>query len=159
VLLAVTLVACAGSAPSTSPDDAPGDEPLAFSGRTLDGGRFDGREVDGDVLLWFWAPWCPRCNASAPHLAAVMADRPDVTYIGIPGHDSDAAMQDFVDRHGLQAMTQVVDDNGDLWALFGVRVQPVWILLPDGGDPVTVHGPLERDGLADHVTAAFGDAA
>lgn len=44
-----------------SPDpDRPvdGDEGLlAFTGRQLDGGTFDGSAVTGDVVVWFWTPW------------------------------------------------------------------------------------------------------
>jgi hypothetical protein len=38
--------------PSRSDDD-----PLAFSGRLLAGGSFDGATLSGDVILWFWTPW------------------------------------------------------------------------------------------------------
>jgi hypothetical protein len=30
---------------------------LAFTGRQLDGGTFDGAAVTGDVVVWFWTPW------------------------------------------------------------------------------------------------------
>jgi hypothetical protein len=70
--------AAAGSSAATGPEadagaadapgaDAPGDtsgsdtvaehDLLAFTGRLLDGGDFDGAVVTGDVLVWFWAPW------------------------------------------------------------------------------------------------------
>lgn len=52
-------------APSPPPADGPEDEVaspapnelLAFSGRQLDGGTFDGSAVTGDVVVWFWTPW------------------------------------------------------------------------------------------------------
>jgi hypothetical protein len=49
------------SAPSSDgPDEAAAPAPnelLAFSGRQLDGGTFDGGAVTGDVVVWFWTPW------------------------------------------------------------------------------------------------------
>lgn len=39
-------------------DDGPPDDPLlAFTGRQLGGGTFDGSTVTGDVIVWFWTPW------------------------------------------------------------------------------------------------------
>lgn len=82
--LLVSLTACspsvdesapssAGDAPTTgitetaepsgtdaSPPDAapPADDALlAFTGRQLDGGTFDGSALTGDVIVWFWTPW------------------------------------------------------------------------------------------------------
>ncbi|WP_052666362.1 hypothetical protein [Nitriliruptor alkaliphilus] len=51
--------------PSPPPVDGPEDgaaspapnQLLAFSGRQLDGGTFDGSVVTGDVVVWFWTPW------------------------------------------------------------------------------------------------------
>jgi hypothetical protein len=57
----------APEATSPTPVDPPADGPpaadasphdlLAFTGRQLDGGTFDGAAVTGDVVVWFWAPW------------------------------------------------------------------------------------------------------
>lgn len=45
------------SADTSGPDEVPEHDLLAFTGRLLDGGDFDGAVVTGDVLVWFWAPW------------------------------------------------------------------------------------------------------
>lgn len=65
-------------------------------------------------------------------------------------------MQAFVDRHGLSEMTQVVDDDGDIWARFDVRVQPAWFFVPADGEPVPVYGPLFGDALDERIAATFG---
>jgi hypothetical protein len=53
--------ATASPSPTTdgavAPDPPPTSELLAFSGRQLDGGTFDGAAVTGDVVVWFWTPW------------------------------------------------------------------------------------------------------
>ncbi|MEX1162466.1 MAG: hypothetical protein WEB03_02690 [Nitriliruptor sp.] len=54
------------AAPTQGPTSEPGSaaagddassELLAFSGRRLSGGTFDGAAVTGDVVVWFWTPW------------------------------------------------------------------------------------------------------
>jgi len=52
-----------------------------------------------------------------------------VTILGVPGDDTVAAMQDFVDRHGITEVPQLVDDRGAIRASFGVRGQPVWVFV------------------------------
>jgi hypothetical protein len=64
-------------------------------------------------------------------------------------------MRDFVERHGLERMTQVPDDDGELWARFGVRVQPAWVFVPDDGDVEAVYGGLFDDALAARIRDVF----
>jgi hypothetical protein len=45
------------SVDTPTPDVGPEHDLLAFTGRQLEGGGFDGAVVTGDVLVWFWAPW------------------------------------------------------------------------------------------------------
>src|SRR3712207_5182699 len=61
---------------SQSADDAPAPvgtpvpEQLNFSAKTVDGQEFSGASLAGKpALLWFWAPWCPKCQAEAPTIA------------------------------------------------------------------------------------------
>jgi hypothetical protein len=65
-------------------------------------------------------------------------------------------MRAFVDRFGLEGMPQVVDDDGELWARFGVRVQPAWMFVPDDGEVVPVYGPLFDGALDDRIERSFG---
>jgi hypothetical protein len=81
-----------------------------------------------------------------------------VTFVGITAQDRDEAMAAFVDRHGLEAMPQAVDDDGELWARLGVRVQPAWVFVePDGGS-ATVLGALYDDALFDRIDAFLAAA-
>jgi hypothetical protein len=79
-----------------------------------------------------------------------------VTFVGIPARDTDDEMRAFVARHGLEGMTQVVDDDGSLWARFEVRAQPAWTFLPAEGAPETVYGALYDGALDERIDASFG---
>jgi hypothetical protein len=59
----------------------------------------------------------------------------------------------FVERHGLRAMPQVVDDDGELWARLGVRVQPAWVFVAPDGRSDTVLGALYDEALFDRIDA------
>lgn len=64
--------------------------------------------------------------------------------MGIPAKDSDENMRAFVERHGLDGMIQVVDDDGAIWTRYGVGFQPAWVLVDRAGEMEVVAGPLDR---------------
>lgn len=76
--------------------------------------------------------------------------------MGVPAKDTDDEMLAFVSRHGLEGMTQVVDDDGDIWARFGVRAQPAWFFVPVEGEPVPIYGGLFDGALGERIEATFG---
>lgn len=76
--------------------------------------------------------------------------------MGVPAHDTDDEMRAFVTRYGLEGMTQVVDDDGSIWARFGVRAQPAWTFLPTEGEPETVYGALYDSALGERIEVSFG---
>lgn len=128
-------------------------EALDFAAPRLGGGTVRGIDHAGeDVVLWMWAPWCPQCNREAPHVReAVDRFGDEVTFIGIPGHDSVEAHQAFVDEHDLNDIAHAVDDDqASLWARYGVSYQPAWVFIDDGGDVEVVAGGL-YDGLEARV--------
>ena len=62
-------------------------------------------------------------------------------------------MRDFLDRHGLDGMTTLVDDDGALWSHLGVRVQPAWLFVGADGEVDRVLGELTHDQLFDRLAA------
>lgn len=56
-----------------------------------------------------------------------------------------------MERHGLEAMAHAVDEDGSLWAAYGVHYQPAWVLINQDGE-VRVH----PGSLAD-IEAAVAD--
>ena len=122
------------ASPSTSAASVP--TALAFRATTVDGAAFAGAELAGKkTVLWFWAPWCTVCARAAGDVkTAAAALGPNVRVIGVAGLSTDAAdMRRFVERGGLQSMTNLADTTGDIYARFGVTQQDTFVLVgPDG---------------------------
>lgn len=62
--------------------------------------------------------------------------------------DTDAAISDFVDRHGLHHLRHAIDQEGQVWAAFGIAGQPAWVFV-DGatGEPTVTFGALSQEQL------------
>lgn len=129
------------------PADAP--DRLQFTSHTLDGAEFDGASLYGvATVVWFWAPWCPICQADAPAIADAIDEMPEgVQIIGIPGKSDEDSMRAFVERYGLEDMVQVVDVDGSLWTNFSVASQPAITLISSDGTIHTVPGSIGKAGL------------
>ena len=127
------------------------DERLNFEVATLTGDTFEGASLAGqDSILWFWASWCPTCQAEAPGVAEAIAQLPEgVTLYGVPGKSDQAGMEKFVSDYGLSDMTQIVDPDGGLWSAFGVPSQPAFALINDDGTITTIQGSLGLSGILD----------
>lgn len=68
--------------------------------------------------------------------------------LSIAGRDDVAPMRDFLDRHDLAgAFPHVVDEDGELWARFGVAGQPTWVFVDDSGESERTFGALSDDEL------------
>lgn len=139
--------------PMTEAMDAPAAE-LAVTGTTVDGEPLDlvahlgGRPA----VLWFWAPWCPVCAAEADEVAAqAAASSGEVTFVGVAAHDDVAAMQGFVERHGLEGFEHLADEEGAVWERFGVSAQPAYAFVTADGTVRVVPSSLGAEELAAEV--------
>lgn len=132
------------------------DERLRFTAQTVDGGSFDGASLAGKpAVLWFWAPWCPKCRAEADGVAEIARANGDaVTFVGVAALDEVPAMQAFVDQYDLD-FTHVADpsDGAELWLRFGVSVQPAYAFVGADGSVEVVKSQLGKDELAGRVAA------
>lgn len=107
---------------------------LDFTATTVDGATFQAAELAGDpVVLWFWAPWCPRCVAQAPDVLALAED---VTVVGVGGLAPANDMQGFIDRTGTGGLTHLSDPEGEVWGKFGVTVQETLVVIDTSGEVV-----------------------
>ncbi len=159
----LALAACAPS-PSATPsatDTTTAEQPtqpapagevpalLQFQATTLDGEAFDGASLYGTpTLLWFWAEWCPICNAEAPQIADALNELPaGVQVLGVPGRSGQEGMEAFVKRHGLGDVVQIVDEDGSIWANFSVVSQPALVVIDRDGNVQTIPGSVGKAGL------------
>jgi hypothetical protein len=54
---ATTAAVSDTQAPSDNGSGGSGESALSFTAQGLDGSEFNGADIKGDVVLWFWAPW------------------------------------------------------------------------------------------------------
>jgi thiol-disulfide isomerase/thioredoxin len=125
---------------------------LQFTAKTVDGAAFDGASLAGKpAVLWFWAPWCPKCNAEAPGLHEVwQANSGKVTFVGVAGQDQVPAMQQFVQKYSLD-FVHLADLDGSLWTRFGVSHQPAYAFFNSSGELQMELHQLSKDALATRV--------
>jgi thiol-disulfide isomerase/thioredoxin len=138
------------------PPKAAADDRLSFTGTTLSGGPFNGASLQGKpAVLWFWAPWCPFCNAEAPGVSQVAASNPKVTFLGIAGRSDVGQMQNFVSKYGLN-FTNLNDADGSLWTRYNVPWQPAYVFYRKDGSSTFINNPLgamPQQELSDRVAA------
>lgn len=131
-------------APEASPSDSAGgaespesENVFAFTAQTVDGQDFDGLSIDDtDVVLWFWAPWCPTCQMQSRTINEALADMPEgVEIVGVAGLSDDLEyMQEFVSIYGVDGITHIADLDGDVYRRFEITQQSTLLFIDDGGD-------------------------
>jgi peroxiredoxin len=148
-----------GASSSASPSEsATVPATLAFSAPTVGGGQFDGASLAGKpAVFWFWASWCPRCQAKASDVRMLQAEyAQQVAFVGVAGLSSgDEAMARFVSQHDLGGFAHLADDDGTVWRHFGVAEQEVFVVIDKDG--VVVHkGPLSTEDLRERLDELAG---
>ncbi|WP_406816374.1 protein disulfide oxidoreductase [Mycobacterium sp. M23085] len=151
-LCAAALIFVLGGAPRA----LAADERLQFTGTTLRGAPFNGADLQGKpAVLWFWAPFCPFCNAEAPGVSQVAAAHPGVTFVGVAGHSDVVSEQNFVSKYGLN-FTNLNDADGSIWARYNVPWQPAYVFYRADGSSTFVNNPtsaMSQQELSDRVSA------
>lgn len=158
---AVSPPASSPSLPVASATGSDGDtvpSALRFTATTVDGTSFDAESLAGSpTVLWFWAPWCPKCRAQAPATAKVAADyEGTVNVVGVAGLDETGAMKDFVADTGTDGFPQLADENGELWKRFEVTEQSRYVILDKAGRSVYEGVLPAGEGLAEKVAGLTG---
>ena len=75
--------------------------------------------------------------------------------VGVAWNGSESAMNDFVAQYGITFPT-VVDQEGAVFARFGVPYQPAWTFVSRDGTFDTALGALSDAELADRLSALSG---
>ncbi|MGW6774141.1 redoxin domain-containing protein [Streptomyces sp. NPDC055037] len=133
-------------------------EVLSFTATTVDGKPFDAKNLAGKpAVLWFWAPWCPKCKAQAAETAKVAtAHQGKVNVVGVAGLDTNTAMKDFVAETRTGAFPHLSDEKGEVWKRFKVTEQSRYVILDKNGTTV-YEGVLPAGrGLTEKVAGLTG---
>lgn len=77
-------------------------------------------------------------------------------FVGVASRDDEAAMQDFVDKHGLSGFPNISDEAGEVWERFGVFDQPAWVFATASGDYEVVFGRIPEDELRERLDGLAG---
>ncbi|MEU4392076.1 redoxin domain-containing protein [Kribbella sp. NPDC023855] len=133
-------------------------ESLKFTGTTLDGKAFDGAALAGKpAVLWFWAPWCPRCRAQAAATAKVAGDyQGRVNVVGVAGLDKADAMRGFVTEQKVAGFPHLSDEAGAVWKRFEITEQSVYVILDAKGNKVFTGNLPAGAGLSDKLAELVG---
>lgn len=75
--------------------------------------------------------------------------RDDVTFVGVAGRDDLSAINEFIETLDVGAFEHAVDDDGSLWAGYGITTQPSFVFINDDGTTSTHVGALGVDGLTE----------
>lgn len=128
-------------------------EQLRFAATTLDGKDFSGESPAGKAaVLWFWTPWCPKCQGEAPGVASTaQANAGQVEFIGVAAQDKLPAMQGFVATYGVSSFPHLADTDGAIWRRFDVIRQPAYAFISPDGSVEVVKDQLSETELADRV--------
>ncbi|XVV00377.1 redoxin domain-containing protein [Actinosynnema sp. CA-248983] len=152
-----TAASAASPGTTTSAPAAPVPDQLRFNAKTVDGAAFSGESLAGKpAVLWFWAPWCPKCQREAPGMAAAAKDNTSVTFLGVAALDKEPAMRDFVQRFGLGGFQHVADLDSAVWKRFGVTAQPAYAFIGRDGKVEVETSQLGEQQLRERVAALAG---
>ncbi len=136
-----------------------GAERLNFTAQTLDGEQLRGESLTGrPTVLWFWTPWCVKCNREAPGVARVWQEnQQNVRFVGVAALDDVSAMKEFVQRHKLSGFTHLNDEDTKVWKKFGVTAQPAYAFISARGDIDIVTNELSEADLKQRVASVIAD--
>ncbi|WP_207222859.1 redoxin family protein [Herbihabitans rhizosphaerae] len=128
-------------------------EKLRFTAKTVDGKDFDGASLAGKpTVLWFWAPWCPKCQREAPGIAATARHSgAGVNFVGVGALGKEPQMREFVQRFDVGGFTHLADTESAVWKRFGVTAQPAYAFIAADGKVEVVTSQLTTDQLHDKV--------
>jgi predicted DsbA family dithiol-disulfide isomerase len=74
-----------------------------------------------------------------------------VTFVGVAGRDELPAINAFINDLGVDGFDHAVDDDGAVWAAYGVNSQPAFVFIDDSGETTRVLGAQGLDSLTERL--------
>ncbi|MDP8259057.1 MAG: TlpA disulfide reductase family protein [Candidatus Aadella gelida] len=104
-----------------------------------------------NVVLVFFATWCPACVAEVPQVNSFFSDKSEtVSVTGINIQESPAKVQKFIDAKGIRYPI-VLDPSGMVASLYKVRGIPTVIAINMDGDIIykghSIHEMASKTGF------------
>jgi peroxiredoxin len=87
------------------------------------------------AILFFWASWCPGCNAEAPELVKLEAkykDQINIFGVNLTHMDTKKDANKFINKYGIE-FPILWDEKGDAMAAYGVRGTPTSFYIDQHG--------------------------
>ena len=136
----------------------------AVTGTTLDGDELALADLDGPVLVNFWASWCGPCVREAPHLVAVAEEYGPrgLHVVGVNVKDSSTVNARSFERDHAIPYPSWHDESASIAASFGgigPGALPSTILLDaDHRVAVRLFGAVTAMQLAPHLEGLLDEA-
>ena len=101
---------------------------LTFEGETF----VLSEHADQPIFVYFWASWCPPCEAEAPLIQSLWPEYETRGYVfvGVNIWDTDEAAREFIARHDI-TFPSVIND-GETYLDYGVYGLPEAFFLRTG---------------------------
>lgn len=101
------------------------DEPLTFSGPTVDGGELTSDDLLGGItVVNFWYAGCPPCRVEASDLAELSGELTDVQFVGVNIFDDAAVASAFDAEFGIEYPSILDAKSSSVQLAFAGQVAP-----------------------------------
>ncbi|MFB6285018.1 MAG: DUF3179 domain-containing (seleno)protein [Candidatus Bipolaricaulia bacterium] len=142
-----------------------GDPAPNFRLKTVDGRMIELADYQGtkNVILNFWATWCPPCKAEMPHFQDVYEQHSDdLVVLGVDLMESKDTVQQFLKEEVDVSYPILMDPNGEVSQGYRLFTQPTTFFVneqgkiaPIGGQPAK-NGAFTPEELERRVAALLG---
>lgn len=130
---------------------------------TIQGEEITLNDVDGPVVLNFWATWCPPCRHEIPDLIEIQNEYGDrgLTLVGVSRDEEGASVvEPFAEDMEINYPIVVEKDDQLEEALGTVYALPTTVLIsPDGMVTHSIMGLFDMDSLRDQLDIWLDDEA